>query len=288
MSELAKKNAVVPITQNPAEILLATAIEKGADITTLERLLSMRKELKAEQAREAFYKAMSEFQSSCPSIKKERKVRGKDGGVRYSYASLDDIVSVVAPLLSDHGLSYGIKADLKEGFVIANCIVNHIAGHSETSSFAVPIEKEAFMGDAQKSGSALMYAKRYAFCNAFGIVTGDEDDDAQSLGGGVSVQDLYKRFVSVTKNILNYYDAIILIKDCIVKENFAPGAETWYQIPEEDRRSLWAAPTKGGPFTREERIVMKTNAWAESYYGKRVPKDPVLDDEQEDGLRNTD
>src|SRR3990167_1729553 len=288
MSELAKKNAVVPITQNPAEILLATAIDKGADITTLERLLAMRKDLKAEQSKESFYRAMSAFQADCPVVEKKRKVRGKDGGERYRFANLDDIVSVVSPLLAKHGLSFSIKAEIKENFVIANCIVHHNEGHSEDSSFAIPIEKEAFMGDAQKSGSALTYAKRYAFSNAFGIVTGDEDYDGQSLGGGISVQDLYKRFVSVMQNVLKYYDSIVLIKDSISKDDFAPGAETWYQIPEEDRRSLWAAPTKGGPFTREERIVMKTNAWAESYYGKRVPKDPVLDDEQEDGLRNTD
>jgi hypothetical protein len=275
-----KRQEIVPIRDNSAETLLATAVEKGADVNTLERLLAMRKELKAEQAREAFYKAMSEFQSSCPIIKKERKVRNKDGGIRYIYANLDDIVTVVAPLLSEHGLSYGIKAELRDGAVVANCIVNHMEGHSEESSFAVPIEKEAFMGDAQKSGSALMYAKRYAFCNAFGIVTGDEDDDGKALGGGVSVQDLYRRFVGITTNILKYYDAIMLIKDSIAKEDYAPGAETWYQIPDEDKRSLWAAPTKGGPFTREERLVIKTNKWAEAYFGKAIPKEATMEDEE--------
>jgi len=40
------------------------------------------------------------------------------------------------------------------------------------------------MNDAQKIASALTYSKRYAFCNATGIMTGDEDQDGN--GGGES------------------------------------------------------------------------------------------------------
>lgn len=256
-----------------AETLLAKAIEKGADISTLERLLAMRKELKAERAREYFYAAMSQFQSKCPVIKKERVVKGKDGKERYRYASLDDIVSVVSPILSECLLSFTTKAELKQGFVIAHCIVSHASGHSETSSFEIPIETESFMGDAQKSGSALTYAKRYAFCNAFGIMTGDKDDDAESLGGAMSVQDMYRKFTFLMSAVLQHYDAIALIKDSIAKSDYAPGAETWYQLSDEVKQQLWVAPTKGGPFTTEEREVMKTTAWREAYYGKTSPNE---------------
>ena len=41
----------------------------------------------------------------------------------------------------------------------------------------MPIDKDGFMNTPQKFASALTYAKRYAFCNAFGILTADEDDD---------------------------------------------------------------------------------------------------------------
>ena len=34
------------------------------------------------------------------------------------------------------------------------------------------------MSGPQQIGSATTYAKRYSFCNQFGIMTGDEDDDA--------------------------------------------------------------------------------------------------------------
>ena len=49
------------------------------------------------------------------------------------------------------------------------------------STFKVPIDKEGYMNAPQKFASALTFAKRYAFCNAFGILTGDEDDDSNAV-----------------------------------------------------------------------------------------------------------
>lgn len=263
-----KSTQVVPLPDSAPESLLGKAIERGASIETIEKLLAMRAELRAERAREEYYSAMAAFQSSCPVIEKSRIVKSKDGKERYRYASLDDIAAVASPILSKHGLSYTTKAEFKQGFVIAHCIVNHIGGHSETSSFEVPIDTEAFMNDAQKAGSALSYAKRYAFKNAFGILTGDVDDDADSTGGATSIQDLYRRFAFLMSVVLQHYDAVMLIKDAIAKNDYATGAETWFQLDDETKMALWVAPTKGGPFTTDEREVMKTTEWREAYYGK--------------------
>jgi len=60
-------------------------------------------------------------------------------------------------------------------------IVHHDAGHEEESSFSVPIDTESFMNAPQKVGSARTFAMRYAYCNAFGILTSDEDDDAGAI-----------------------------------------------------------------------------------------------------------
>ena len=38
--------------------------------------------------------------------------------------------------------------------------------------------KTAMMNAPQQTAATMTYAKRYAFCNAFGIMTGDEDTDA--------------------------------------------------------------------------------------------------------------
>lgn len=162
------------------EALIKFALEKGTPVDVMERLLAMRRELKTEQAKEAFDSAMAAFQAECPVIEKRKDVMNKDNRtVRYRFAPLDDIVTQVKPLLQKHGFSYSITAETSEKRVKVICKITHSAGHSDASTFEVPIDPQAFMNEQQKFASALTYSKRYAFCNALGILTGDEDVDGR-------------------------------------------------------------------------------------------------------------
>lgn len=263
MGELAqnKINQIAPIDP---EGLIMKALENNVPVETMERLLSMRKELKAEQARTDYFSALTKFQAKCPVINKGRTVKDRNGKDRYAYASLDDIVKEISPLLEEFGLSFSIKTEYKDGFIIAMCETHHISGHSEVSTFPVPIEKEAYMNEAQKVGSAQTYAKRYAFCNAFGILTGDTDDDGKSLGDGVSVQDLYRKYTALTAAIFEHYDSIMAIKSAVADKNLDLLAEAYSELDRDTIMTLWVAPTKGGPFTTEERKIMKSDEFSEA------------------------
>lgn len=257
-------NAIVPQEQNQmsAEAIIVRAIEQNVSVDTMERLLAMRDRIKAEQAREQYYTAMAAFQSECPQIKKGREVKGKDGKVRYSYANLEDIISQVSPLLKKHGLSFAIRSELKDGFIVATCETHHVGGHAGESSFPVPIEKDAFMNDAQKAGSANTYAKRIAFCNAFGIVTGDYDDDAQSLGVAVSAQDIYRKAKTHVDAVYEHYESIRVIRESLAIGNLSQAAEAWEELSNEAKMKLWIAPTKGGIFSTEERKTIHSDEFA--------------------------
>ena len=63
--------------------------------------------------------------------------------------------------------------------MITYCKVKHKDGHMEVSTFEIAIDTSAKMNVSQKDGAANTYGKRYAFCNAFGILSGDEDTDAR-------------------------------------------------------------------------------------------------------------
>jgi hypothetical protein len=167
-----------------AEHLIAMAIEKGADIATLERLMNIRQQLVEEAARTAYYRALSNFQGVCPVVFKERGVMNKNpsDGVRYYYATMENITRKVGPMLQEHGFSYRFEVTSDEKAVHVTCIASHCEGHSASTSFTSVVDMGGFMTLPQKFASALTYAKRYAFCNAFGIVTGDEDDDATAAG----------------------------------------------------------------------------------------------------------
>ena len=160
-------------------MLIATAVQSGKlDIETIKELRALQKEMKADAAKEAYVAAMSAFQSECPTVDKTKKVLNKDMSLRYVYAPLDSIVTQVRPILGKHGLSYSIEASQDVSSVTATCKVTHIFGHTEQSSFTAPIDKDGYMTAPQKVASALTYAKRYAFTNVLGILTGEEDTDA--------------------------------------------------------------------------------------------------------------
>lgn len=163
------------------ESLMKYAIEKGA-VDVVERLMKMRADVKAERAKEAYDEAMATFQAVCPVIRKEKEVKGKDRvTTRYKYAPLEHIIDTTRGLLQLHGFSYGFDTEVVDKQVKVWCIVRHKLGHSERSSFTAPIDPDAFMNAPQKSASAMTYAKRYAFINAFGITVGGEDTDTAEV-----------------------------------------------------------------------------------------------------------
>lgn len=165
------------------QTFISQAIAANAPIETMERLFDLRAKVKAEAAGEAFVRAIGKFQNECPVIKKTKKVLNKDGRtVRYQFAPLEDIVSQIKKPLMDNELSYSWNTKHLDGHMEVTCKVTHVLGHSETSTFEIPIDKEGFMTAPQKYASAQTFAKRYTLCNALGISTGDEDTDATDVG----------------------------------------------------------------------------------------------------------
>ena len=165
------------------ERLIALAIEKGVSVETMEKLLAMRRELKQEAAKEAYFKALGAFQAECPVIEKTKAVKNKGGSVVYRYAPLESIVEQVRAILTKHGFSYNTDTSQSEQELTVMCVSHHVAGHSETTKIAVPIGSD-YMTAQQMVGSARTFAMRYAFCNAFGILTGDEDTDVRKIENG--------------------------------------------------------------------------------------------------------
>lgn len=191
---MSEQAALIPMTndvpvptarQGSGEDLLRLAVEKGSDVATLERLMAMRRELRAEYAKSAYDQAMADFQRACPPIVKSEAVHQKNSSaVRYKYAPLDVIIAQTKDLIHSHGFSYKVDAKINGSQVLATCEVKHREGHSETASMEVPIDPDAYMNQQQKFASAFTFAKRYAFCSAFGIVTADADDDGRSASAG--------------------------------------------------------------------------------------------------------
>lgn len=181
---------------------ISQAIAQNLPVETMERLFALRERVKAESAREAFIAAMAKFQSECPVIVKTKEVFTKGGSRAYAYAPIESVVAQVKDALMSNGFSYSTNMEMLETGVKVQVKVQHVLGHSETTEMTVPLGTQTgVMSASQVVAAASTFAKRYAFLNAFGILTGDEDNDGQDLAQkSASVAAIPEALVARVKN----------------------------------------------------------------------------------------
>jgi len=159
--------------------LISAAIHQNSAMEVFKELVELRANMQKEWAHSQYNAAIARFHRECPPIKKDKFVANKrDGSVRYSYASLDTILSTINPIMVECGLSYSWDTEISEDRLKVFCKISHINGHQEVVQVSSPLDESEYMSKIQRTGSSTTYLKRYALCNALGI-TADEDDDAQ-------------------------------------------------------------------------------------------------------------
>lgn len=157
--------------------LMMRAVEAQAPIEYMERLIAIADHQAEKHAERAYYAAKAAAQAEFPPIPKRKEVKARNGEVMYRYAPLDDTVTVIAPCLARHGLSFGFDTKGAESGVEVICTGRHEQGHEETATVFVPGVKLLNTNAAQNAGGAITYGKRHAFQNLWGIVHADEDVD---------------------------------------------------------------------------------------------------------------
>ena len=170
------------------QALIEQALANNAAVETLERLFALAKEVRAEQAREAWNQAMADFQRDAPQILKSKRAKfasSTGGEVRYSYAPLDAVAPKLQEVMGPLGLSIAWRQKIQKEAVIVWCRISHALGHYEESGeVEVPIDYETrtAASKAQRVGIALTFASRYALRAVSGIVA-EEDDSDGAVGG---------------------------------------------------------------------------------------------------------
>lgn len=160
--------------------LIELAINKDADIEKLEKLMALKERWDQDQAKKAFYQAVANFQSEMPLIHKSKTASfaTKNGGhMTYNYASIDDIVKAVNPVLHRHGLSYRFEQTLIQGVVSVSCILTHALGHCESCTMTGGLDQSGNKNALQQIASSTTYLKKYTLTNVLGVATSDDDID---------------------------------------------------------------------------------------------------------------
>ena len=177
-SVMAGSPPVVPAvaSQSPVIVepihLLSEAVQRGAEVDQLERLMELVDRFNKDNARKAFHAALADFQAHCPQIRKMKQ------GHNYKYAPLADIVAQVQEQLSHSGLSYRFEQDHSNNISVT-CIVSHVDGHSERMTMTAMPDTSGSKNSVQAIGSTVQYLMRYTFVGSLGITTADEDIDGR-------------------------------------------------------------------------------------------------------------
>ena len=184
-TELAKKENVTVLREQSEPVtpmsLVQMAVEQGADIDKLSKLMDMQDRWEANEARKAFNAAVSKFRAECPAIKKTRQ------GYNSKYAGLAEAISQIKSLMESCGLSHSWYTDQSGGAISATCKLTHIMGHFETTTLTAEADKSSGKNSIQAIGSTVTYLQRYTLFSILGIASTDQDDDGEtSASNGLS------------------------------------------------------------------------------------------------------
>jgi len=193
--------------------MIQRAIEVGGDpermAAVIERLTELEHRHQERRAHESYRAAIERFQSRCPMIPKRRSVRLSGSG-GYAYASLEDLMAVIRPHLSECGLSVTFESSWEADMLVTTCIVSH-GSHSERHRVPLPTPKNVSVNDTQRMGMAISYGRRYALISALGLVVCDEDNDAQTVyepiteQQAVTIEELIEASGANRQKVLAYF-----------------------------------------------------------------------------------
>ncbi|WRQ13057.1 essential recombination function protein [Vibrio phage vB_VpM-pA2SJ1] len=171
------------VSATPAQ-LLSMAVQQGADLDKLEKLMDLQERYERNEAKKAFDEAMNEFQSRMPIVPKRGNVdyTSPKGRTAYDFGRLEDAVAKASPILKDVGLSFRFKQESTTGGLITvTCVISHRLGHYEENSMSAMPDTSGGKDPIKAMASTNSYLRRYTFTGGFGIVFSGEDDENQMI-----------------------------------------------------------------------------------------------------------
>jgi hypothetical protein len=178
MGEVAKietNGAAVAIT--PMQ-MLQTAVEQGADLDKLSKLMDLQERWEANEARKAFVAAKAAFQKDAPTIAKTRS------GHNTKYAGLAETLEQVRALMAEHELSHSWQTAQDGNQIAVTCVLTHAGGHQETTSLSAAPDASGSKNPIQAVGSTVSYLQRYTLSAVLGLASREQDDDGNGAGAG--------------------------------------------------------------------------------------------------------
>lgn len=166
--------------------LLEVAVQRGASVEELDRLMTLAERHEANEARRAYVAAMAQFKRNPPTIMKNKTAKmQKDGRDLYSYgfADLAAVCGALVEALAQVGISHAWSVGQNGAAITVTCTLTHAMGHREHVALTAQADQSGGKNSIQAIGSAVKYLERYTLLAATGIAVQDSEDDDGAAAG---------------------------------------------------------------------------------------------------------
>ncbi|HEY5800929.1 MAG TPA: ERF family protein [Burkholderiaceae bacterium] len=185
----------------PADIV-RYAIDKGASLDAIEKLMELQVKFEANEARKQYVADMAEFKRNPPTIVKDHQVSFGTGSgkTQYMHATIGNVTGKIIASLAQHGFSHSWNTAQRDGRISVTCTITHRLGHSESVMLESSPDKSGGKNDIQAIVSAQTYLQRHTLLAATGLATHDQaDDDGQAAGLDTTLADKWLARVNATQ-----------------------------------------------------------------------------------------
>lgn len=175
------------------------ATNPNVDPAKMRELLAIRKELKDEEAAEAFEAALVQVQKKLAVVKITKRgnieIYAKTDPEHRNppiqktpFARYEDLSAIIKPILIPHDFTLRHKNGISAaGRVTVTTVLAHVRGHKEESFFEGEADASGSKNNVQGRGSTISYGKRYNTVSLLDLVAEGQDDDG-ALGAGETIE----------------------------------------------------------------------------------------------------
>lgn len=171
-----------PVAVTPMQ-MLQIAVERGADLSMLERLMDLQERWEKAEARKAFVAALAAFKATPPTVIKNKRAgfesKRTSDRTEYEYVTLDVVCDVIGAALAEHNLSHRWEVEQGDGLIRVTCVLTHAQGHSERVTLQAGADQSGSKNSIQAIGSTVTYLERYTLLAATGLAAKGQDTDAK-------------------------------------------------------------------------------------------------------------
>ena len=173
-----------PAASSLLALMERSLADPSADLDRLDRVAMIYERALAREAEQAFARALIQMQRRLPVLDELGEVTDEKGEVKSTYASWEDMVETLRPILFRHGFALSFRPGLSpRGEPVVVGVLRHEAGHKEEAELVLPADVSGGKNPVQAVGSSLSYGQRYVTKLLLNLASRKlEDDDGRTAG----------------------------------------------------------------------------------------------------------